>query len=63
MNMMEWIAASCILLALISVIRQIFKEKLPANIRYGIWLIVLVRLLVPVSLTGSDISVDRKSVV
>ncbi len=57
MNMMEWIAASCILLALISVIRQIFKEKLPANIRYGIWLIVLVRLLVPVSLTGSDISV------
>ncbi len=57
MNMIEWITTSCILLAMISAIRQIFKEKLSARLRYGIWLIVLIRLLLPVSLTGSNISV------
>lgn len=57
MSIIEWIVTSCILLALISVIRLAFKKKLQAKVRYGMWLIVLVRLLLPVSLTGSSISV------
>ena len=53
----EWLVSSIVLSVLILLIRRIFKEKLNARLRYFLWLIVLVRLLVPVSFAGSNVSV------
>lgn len=57
MEGVEWIVSLVSLIAMILLIRWIFKEKLSARMRYFLWLIVLVRLLVPVSFAGSNVSV------
>lgn len=60
MSIIEWIVTSCILLALISAIRLALKKKLPAKVRYGMWLIVLVGLLLPVD-NAADVTRKKES--
>ena len=53
----EWILTSSILILLVLLIRLVFKRRLTAKIRYGIWLLVLLRLLMPVSFFDTNFSI------
>ena len=56
LNMTEWILTASIFILMVLLIRLIFKKRLAAKIRYGIWLLVLLRLLLPFSLFNSSLS-------
>lgn len=57
MVMLEWAVASGVLILLVLLIRQLFKGRLSPVLQYGLWLPVLIRLLVPVNLIDTDLSV------
>lgn len=48
--MAEWIISSCLLIVTVLVLRAVLGKKISAGLRYGLWAVVLVRLLVPVPL-------------
>lgn len=54
--MINWILASSVLIVVVLSIRKLFGEKLASGLQYGLWLLVLVRLLIPVSFGGSAYS-------
>ncbi|MCH5269887.1 MAG: M56 family metallopeptidase [Lachnospiraceae bacterium] len=56
LNMGEWILTSSIFILLVLLIRLIFKKWLTAKIRYSIWFLVLLRLLLPFSFFDSSFS-------
>lgn len=49
--MSNWITSSCILILVVLALRSVLGKKLGARMRYAIWAVVLVRLLVPVSIS------------
>ena len=55
--MTEWILSSSILILTVIALRTCFKGKISLRLQYGIWGLVLLRLLVPVSFGSSDFSV------
>lgn len=55
--MTEWIITSCVLIGIVLLVRLILKNKISLRLRYALWLIVLMRLLVPVNFFSSPISV------
>lgn len=55
--MIEWIVSSCVLILLVMIIRQLFKKRLNLKVRYALWLVVAVRLLLPFSFAESSVSV------
>lgn len=55
--MSEWIVASSILILLIIGIRACFRNKIALRARYALWLVVALRLLVPLSFSESSLSV------
>ena len=57
--MMEWIISSSVLIAAVWAGRALLKGKISLRLQYGLWALVLVRLLVPVSLFDSPISVQN----
>lgn len=48
--MMEWIISSCFLILVVLVLGKLLGSHVSAKLRYGLWLLVLIRLLVPVQL-------------
>ena len=52
--MINWILSSCALIAAVILIRAIFRQRITMRLRYGLWALVLVRLLIP--FTGGDLS-------
>lgn len=54
--MINWILTSSILIVVILLIRKLFGERLAPGLQYGLWLLVLARLLIPVSFGGSAYS-------
>ena len=46
--MLEWIVTSCFAILAVLVLRAALGERISANLRYALWALVLVRLLVPV---------------
>ena len=56
MNMEEWILTASIFIILVLLIRLIFKKRLAAKVRYGMWILVLLRLLLPFTLFNSSLS-------
>ena len=54
--MLEWILSSSVLILIVAGLR-LFKTRLPARVRYALWALVLVRLLVPVSVGSLAFSV------
>lgn len=48
--MMEWILSSSALILALLVIRAVLGRRVSARLRYGLWLVVLLRLLAPVQL-------------
>ena len=56
-GMMEWVLSASVLIILVIIIRKLLKGKISCWVRYGLWLLVAVRLLVPVSLMESAFNI------
>ena len=57
--MIQWIIASSCLILMILIIRRIFSGKISARFQYALWLLVVVRLLLPVNLGNSVLSIEN----
>lgn len=57
--MTEWILSSCLLIAVVLLLRAGLGRRISAGLRYGLWLVVLIRLLVPVSITTLSFTVPQ----
>ena len=57
--MTNWIISSSALILLLMLVRLVFREKMSQRLRYALWLLVLIRLLVPFSLGETEISIDN----
>ncbi|MCI2058402.1 MAG: M56 family metallopeptidase [Oscillibacter sp.] len=55
--MIGWIAASSVLIGLVLLVRVFARGRISLRLQYALWLLVLVRLLLPFNLTGSPLSV------
>ena len=55
--MIEWMASSCILTAAVIALRYLLRGRISLRLQYALWLLVLVRLLLPVSFGSTDLSV------
>lgn len=58
--MMQWIVSSSVLILVVIALRYVLRGKLSLRMQYALWLLVLVRLLVPVSFGASDLSVMKE---
>ena len=56
--MLEWIISSSVLILLVLAVRALGKNRLSCRVRYALWLLVLVRLLVPVQLIETPWSIS-----
>lgn len=52
----EWIVSSCFVILVAAALRSLFGRRISANTRYTLWILVLVRLLVPVQLFSSPVA-------
>ena len=57
--MVNWIISSSILILAIILLRYMFKGKISLRLQYALWLLVAVRLLVPVNFGTSSLSVEN----
>ena len=55
--MTEWIISSSILIAVFIILRAVFKKHISPSLLYALWLLVLVRLLIPGSIGESAASI------
>lgn len=55
--MLEWIVSANVLIIAVIVGRRMFRHKISCWVQYSLWLLVAVRLLVPVSPLGSVLSI------
>ena len=54
--MAEWILTSSLLILLVIAVRRVFRGKISPRFQYALWLLVLLRLLLPFSLYRSAVS-------
>ena len=57
--MTEWIVTSSAMILIIIALRGILKGKISLKLQYGLWALVLIRLLLPFSIADSAISVSN----
>ena len=57
--MVNWILSSSVLVAAIVGIRAVLGKRISMRLRYGLWLLVLVRLLIPGNFIPSNFSVEN----
>lgn len=57
--MTEWIFSASVLILIVLGLRAILKGRIALRLQYALWLVVLVRLVVPVSLGTSRLSVSN----
>ena len=55
--MIEWVVSSCILILAVIALRYLLRGRISLRLLYALWLLVLARLLLPVSFGSTDISV------
>lgn len=55
--MLEWAMTSSVLILVVLALRRLLSGKISLRLQYGLWLLVLVRLLVPVSFGATAVSV------
>lgn len=55
--MLEWIVSACVLILIVMLCRKLLKGKISCWVQYSLWLLVAVRLLVPVSPLESALSI------
>jgi len=56
-KMSEWIISSSVLIVLVIALRHVLRGKISLRLQYALWLVVLVRLLMPVSIADSSFSI------
>ena len=49
-SFMEWVISASALIVVVLLLRGLLGKRISAGLRYGLWAVVLIRLLVPVSL-------------
>lgn len=59
--MINWILMSSVLIVSILLIRKVFGVKLTPGVQYGLWLLVLIRLLIPVNFFHSSYSLAAEA--
>lgn len=57
--MIKWIISSTCLIFIMAVIRKLFQGKISPRLQYALWLLVAVRLLIPVNLGSSVLSIEN----
>lgn len=57
--MTEWFVSSAVLAAVLIALRYALQGKLSPKLQYGLWALLLIRLLVPVSVGQSAVSVEN----
>ena len=57
--MIEWFVSSAILAVILITLRYVLRGKLSPKLQYGLWVLLLFRLLVPVSIGQSVMSVEN----
>lgn len=55
--MTETVITSSVLILIVILLRTVFRGKINNRVRYGLWLIVAVRLIMPFSLAESSVSI------
>ena len=55
--MIEWAITSSVLILVVLTLRRLLMGKISLQLQYGLWTLVLVRLLVPVSVGGTAVSI------
>lgn len=60
--MYDWILSSSVLIAAVILLRLLFKKHISAGLRYALWGLVLLRLLIPGSLFHSGLSVENLTI-
>ncbi|MBP3700637.1 MAG: hypothetical protein J6I64_01985, partial [Lachnospiraceae bacterium] len=58
-TMINWAVSGTVILLVVLVLRRLFGERISRRMRYALWLVVLVRLLVPVSFGSSGWSIQN----
>lgn len=53
----EWFVSSCTMILLVALIRWGFRNKMQPRIRYALWLMVALRLLLPFSISSTSVSI------
>ena len=59
--MAEWIISSCALILVVLGLRALLKDWISQRLRYALWALVLLRLLVSVNFFESDLSVQNSA--
>ena len=59
--MMQWILTSCVLILAVLGLRLVLKGRISLRLQYALWLLVAVRLLVPLTFGESNISAANLS--
>ena len=59
MTDLVWVLSSCAVILAVFAIRAIFGKKLGAGVRYALWALVLIRLLIPGTVFQSPVSVEN----
>lgn len=57
--MLEWIASSCALILAVLLLRRLLRGRIGPGLQYALWLLVLVRLLLPVSFGAARVNVQN----
>ncbi len=57
--MTQWIVSSSVLIALVLALRGLLRDRITPGIRYGLWSLVLVRLLIPGTYLEWEFSVGK----
>ena len=57
--MLEWIVSSSVLILAVVVLRRVLRGRISPRLQYAVWLIVLLRLLVPLNIGSAKVSVQN----
>lgn len=57
--MTNWIISSSVLILLVSGMRYLFQGKISLRVQYALWLLVAIRLLIPINFGDSVLSVEN----
>lgn len=57
--MTEWILSSSVLILVVLGLRAVLKDRISQRLRYGLWALVLIRLLIPFHFAESELSIQN----
>ena len=58
-SMITWAISATLILLIVMMLRHVFGEKVSRRLRYSLWLVVMIRLLLPFSVGNSTLSIQN----